>query len=161
MTPLHMFRLVGLTSWGPSRIDGALALLSVGTASIGLAVTWRLFGVELGPLRLRRAPDAVAVGAVVRRNALSRFLYRASVNKWWFNDVNHLVFVRSGGVVARGARAFDERGVDGVVNGIGRLMVGAGDRLSAVKTGRAQNYALGIAIGLIAMTGGYFLIVGR
>ena len=30
-----------------------------------------------------------------------------------------------------------------------------------VQTGRVQNYALGIALGLIAMAGSYFLILGR
>ena len=76
-------------------------------------------------------------------------------------DINDLLFVRIGGVVARGAKAFDERVVDGVVNAVGRLTVGAGDRLRMMQTRHVHNYALGIAIGLIAMTGGYLLIVGR
>ncbi|NJD29929.1 MAG: NADH-quinone oxidoreductase subunit L [Chloroflexi bacterium] len=230
MTAFYMFRLIGLTFWGPSRvdpavesnvhesprsmtvplvllaagtvvigvlvgippesgliarwldpvfeaaialgphtesayrlfgIDGVLVLASVGIASFGLVAAWRLFGVELLPLGLRHAPDPASVDAVVRRSALSRFLYRASLNKWWFDDINDLLFVRIGGHVARGAKGFDERVVDGVVNGLGRLTVGAGDRLRVIQTGRVQNYALGIAIGLIAMVGGYILIVGR
>ena len=142
-------------------IDGVLVLLSVGIAAFGIAVAWRLFGVELGSRGLRRAPDPTAVAVIVRRNAVSRFIYRASLNKWWFDDLNDLLFVRIGGVVAGGAKAFDERVVDGVVNAVGRLTVGAGDRLRVVQTGRVQNYALGIALGLIAMAGSYLLIAGR
>lgn len=38
---------------------------------------------------------------------------------------------------------------------------GAGDRLRLLQTGRVQNYAPGIAIGLIGMAGAYLVIVGR
>ena len=230
MTAIYMFRLMGLTFWGPSRVDpnveprvqespasmtvplvllaagtvviglvvgvppetgliaqwldpvfepaialgpegeaayqvfgvdGALVLLSVGIASLGILAAWRLFGVELPRIGLRRQPDPAAVDGVVRRSAASRFLYRASLNKWWFDDLNDLLFIRVGGVVARAAKAFDERVVDGVVNALGRLTVGAGDRLRVLQTGRVQNYALGIAIGLIGMTGAYLLVAGR
>ena len=230
MTAFYMFRLMGLTFWGPSRVDprieqriresprsmtvplmlltagvvaiglavgvppghglvaqwldpvfeasialggqagggyqvfgvdGVLVLLSVGIASLGIAAAWRLFGTDLPALKLHRAPDPVAVDALVRRTAASRLLYRASLNKWWFDDLNDLLFVRIGGVVAGGAKAFDERVVDGVVDAVGRLTVRAGDRLRVVQTGRVQNYALGIAIGLIAMAGGYLFIAAR
>jgi hypothetical protein len=50
--------------------------------------------------------------------------------------------------------------VDGAVNGVGRLTVGAGRGLRRVQTGRVQNYALGIAVALIVMIGSYFLIAG-
>ncbi len=142
-------------------IDGVLVLLSVGIASIGIAAAWRLFGVEIPALRLRRSADPAAVDLFVRRTAVSRFLYRASLNKWWFDDLNDLLFIRIGGALASGAKAFDERVVDGIVNGVGRVTVGAGDRLRVVQTGRVQNYALGIAIGLIGMAGAYLLMAGR
>ena len=51
--------------------------------------------------------------------------------------------------------------VDGIVNGIGALTRRSGGGLARVQTGRVQNYALGIAIGLIAMAGSYFVILGR
>jgi hypothetical protein len=51
--------------------------------------------------------------------------------------------------------------VDGTVNGIGTVTTGAGLRLRRVQTGHVQNYALGIAIGLIAMAAAYLLIVVR
>ena len=51
--------------------------------------------------------------------------------------------------------------VDGTVNSVGSVTVGAGRGLRRVQTGRVQNYALGIAIGLIVMAGSYLFIAGR
>ncbi len=51
--------------------------------------------------------------------------------------------------------------IDGTVNGIGALTSDAGRGLRRVQTGRVQNYALGIAIGLIVMAGGYLVIASR
>jgi NADH-quinone oxidoreductase subunit L len=56
---------------------------------------------------------------------------------------------------------FDRVVVDGTVNGIGTLATDAGRGLRQVQTGRVQNYALGIAIGLLLMAGSYLLIAGR
>ncbi len=99
--------------------------------------------------------------SLTNANGATRFLYRASFNKWWFDDLNHLLFMVIGGRVASAFWWFDRAVVDGTVNGVGRLTVGAGRGLRRVQTGRVQNYALGIAIGLIVMAGSYLLIVAR
>jgi NADH-quinone oxidoreductase subunit L len=137
-------------------IDGALIGASVAVAVVGMVVAWRLFGVELGPLRARPRPALVQ-----RLTQRAPFLYRASANKWWFDDINHLLFVVIGGRLAAGMAWFDRNVVDGIVNGIGALTRRSGGRLARVQTGRVQNYALGIAVGLIVMAGSYFVIVGR
>jgi NADH-quinone oxidoreductase subunit L len=137
-------------------IDGALLGASVAVAVIGIAVAWRLFGVELGGVR--REPDPEAVRSITARVP---FLYRASLNKWWFDDLNDLIFIRIGGRVGAAAWWFDREIVDGTVNAIGDVTRQAGRGLSRVQTGRVQNYALGIAIGLIVMAGSYLVIVGR
>ncbi|MHB8458944.1 MAG: NADH-quinone oxidoreductase subunit L, partial [Candidatus Limnocylindrales bacterium] len=89
------------------------------------------------------------------------FLYRASLNKWWFDDLYDLLFIRIGGRVAAAMWWFDRNVVDGAVNGIGTLTIGGGRELRRVQTGHVQNYALGIAVGLIVMAGSYLLIVGH
>ena len=55
---------------------------------------------------------------------------------------------------------FDRNVIDGTVNGIGRVTIGAGRELRQVQTGRVQNYALGIAVGLIVMAGSYLILAG-
>jgi NADH-quinone oxidoreductase subunit L len=137
-------------------IDGALIISSVAIAAAGIAIAWRLFGVELGGLRLTPRPETV-------REITARvpFLYRASLNKWWFDDLNHLLFMVIGGRVAAAIWWFDREVVDGTVNAIGRATLSSGRGLRQVQTGRVQNYALGIALGLIVMAGSYLVLAGR
>jgi len=137
-------------------IDGVLILASVTVATVGLLLAWRFFGVEIGPVRMPVRPDAVRAMA-----ARLPFLYRASLNKWWFDDLNHLLFIVIGGRVAAFLWWFDRVVVDGTVNAVGGLTVGAGRGLRMIQTGRVQNYALGIAFGLIVMAGSYLILAGR
>ena len=143
----HPFELAG--------IDGALILVSVAAATLGLVVGIWLFGA------FRRAGNRTRVESLTQANGATRFLYRATLNKWWFDDLNHLLFIVIGGRVADAIWWFDRTVVDGTVNGVGRLTVDAGRGLRRVQTGRVQNYALGIAIGLIVMAGTYLLIAAR
>jgi NADH:ubiquinone oxidoreductase subunit 5 (subunit L)/multisubunit Na+/H+ antiporter MnhA subunit len=134
-------------------IDGALILASVAIATIGLIIGWRLFGVEIGPIRWPSRPERVR-----ELTARAPFLYRASLNKWWFDDLNHLLFMVIGGRIANACWWFDREIIDGTVNAIGTATIDAGRGLRQVQTGRVQNYALGIAIGLIVMAGSYLLL---
>jgi NADH-quinone oxidoreductase subunit L len=137
-------------------IDGILILASVTVAAVGIAIAWRLFGAELPGIRIGARPERVrAISARVP------FLYRASLNKWWFDELNHLVFIVIGGRVAAAAWWFDRVVVDGTVNGIGRVTLDAGRGLRQVQTGRVQNYALGIAIGLLVMVAAFLVLAGR
>jgi NADH-quinone oxidoreductase subunit L len=137
-------------------IDGALLGASIAVAVIGMTLAWRLFGAEIGAIRWRPRPERV-------RELAGRvpFLYRASLNKWWFDDLNHLLFMVIGGRVAAFLWWFDRRVVDDTVNDIASTTVGAGTRLRRVQTGRVQNYALGIAVGLIVMAGSFLVLAGR
>jgi NADH-quinone oxidoreductase subunit L len=137
-------------------IDGALILASVTVAVVGIAVAWRLFGAELGAIRFGSRPERVR-----ELSARVPFLYRASLNKWWFDDLNHLLFIVIGGRIAAACWWFDREVVDGAVNAIGGGTIQAGRGLRRLQTGRVQNYALGIAIGLIVMAGSYLLLAGR
>jgi len=130
--------------------------VTIVVAIAGMVAAWRLFGVELGPFRGRQRPEAIRA-----LTARVPFLYRASANKWWFDDLYNVLFMVIGGRIAAAFWWFDRNVVDGVVNGIGALTRRTGSDLARVQTGRVQNYALGIAIGLIVMAGSYFVIAGR
>ncbi len=136
-------------------VDGVLILLSVAIAAAGIAGAWVLFGVELPGLRRQGQPERVRA-----LTARAPFLYRASLNKWWFDDLYDLLFMRIGGRIAAFLWWFDRVVVDGTVNGIAVVTGDAGRGLRRVQTGHVQNYALGIAIGLIVMAGGYLVIAG-
>jgi NADH-quinone oxidoreductase subunit L len=136
-------------------IDGYLILASVAVATLGLVLGIWLFGA------FRRRGRPALVQRLTTANGATRFLYRASLNKWWFDELNDLLFIRIGGRVAASLWWFDRTVVDGAVNGVGTLTRGAGGGLRQIQTGRVQNYALGIAIGLIVMAGSFLLIVGQ
>ncbi len=139
-------------------VDGGLILASVTVAVIGVVLAWRFFGVEIGGIRLGARPERVR--ELSARPGLS-FLYRASLNKWWFDELNHLLFIVIGGRIAAAMWWFDREVVDGTVNGVGRTTVLAGRGLRHVQTGRVQNYALGIAVGLIVMAGSYLILASN
>ena len=50
--------------------------------------------------------------------------------------------------------------IDGVVNGVGAVTQRVGDDVRHIQTGRVQNYALGIAIGLIFIAA-LFMLMAR
>jgi NADH-quinone oxidoreductase subunit L len=137
-------------------LDGALIGASVAVAAIGIAVAWRLFGAELPGINLRPRPDTVR-----SLSARVPFLYRASLNKWWFDELNHLFFIVIGGRVASFLWWFDRRVVDDSLNDLAANTVGTGRNLRRVQTGRVQNYALGIALGLIVMAGSFLVLAAR
>jgi NADH-quinone oxidoreductase subunit L len=136
-------------------IDGALIVISVAAAALGLSLGIWLFGF------FRNGGRPRLVERIASANGVTRFLYRASLNKWWFDDLNHLLFIVIGGRVAAGLWWFDRVIVDGTVNGIGEATRNAGGGLRRIQTGRVQNYALGIAIGLLVMAGSFLVIAGQ
>ncbi|MEA2026402.1 MAG: NADH-quinone oxidoreductase subunit L [Chloroflexota bacterium] len=142
----HEYDLIG--------VDGGLILASVAVAALGIAVGIWFFGFFGSRTRLDR------VDAIAGRNRVTRFLYTASFNKWWFDDLNHLIFFRFGGVVANGVMWFDVKVVDGIVNGIGSATQSVGEGVRHIQTGRVQNYALGIAVGLIVIAA-LFILMAR
>jgi NADH-quinone oxidoreductase subunit L len=139
-------------------VDGGLILASVTVAVIGLVLAWRLFGLDIGGIHLPARPEVVR--EVSARPGLA-FLYRASLNKWWFDELYHLLFIVIGGRLAQAIWWFDREVVDGTVNAVGSSTVGAGRGIRRVQTGHVQNYALGIAIGLLVMAGSYLLLAGN
>ena len=71
------------------------------------------------------------------------------------------MFIVIGGRVANFLWYFDRRVVDDTVNDLAVVTVGAGRSIRRVQTGRVQNYALGIAIGLIVMAGSFLFLAGH
>jgi NADH-quinone oxidoreductase subunit L len=220
MTGFYMFRLMGKTFYGPSRVDpavephvhespwsmaGPLVILAVPSALLGLAIgfppldgalhhwlepvfhdaletlhihhhEFQLLGLDgllmlvgatagalgviaaiwlFGLLRVRRPQEE----RVERLTERARPLYRGSYNRWWFDELNDLIFVRLGGLVARALWWVDVRIVDGTVNGIAAATQRTGGGIRRIQTGRVQNYALGIAAGLLVIAISYLFFV--
>ncbi len=141
-------------------IDGSLAIGTTAFIALAIILAWRLFGIDIPALGLRAQPRPAWVDRAAHAPVL-RLLYRGSAAKWWFDDLNDLLFVRLGGRLAAACQWFDSKVVDGSVNGVGRVTVSAGGELRQIQTGRVQNYALGIALGLILVAAGFFIVAIR
>jgi len=105
------------------------------------------------------------------------FLYKGSVNKWYFDEVYNIVFVSGSHVVMRALRWFDETIIDGIVNGaatvtkvfasvsgwidtniVDGLVNGtastanrAGGLLSHIQTGKVQTYLLFVLFSFLVL----------
>jgi NADH-quinone oxidoreductase subunit L len=127
----HHFELFGL---------GGLLLLvgaSVAIAGVWLAHRWYVRQTDAPARFVERIPLGLGPG-----------MYRASVNKYYVDDIYQLVWARGGVLVSNALWWFDAKVIDGAVNGAGWLASTIGGGLRKVQTGRVENYGLGIAAGL-------------
>ncbi|GAB3507900.1 NADH-quinone oxidoreductase subunit 5 family protein [Phytohabitans suffuscus] len=142
----------------PPLMRWPVALLAIPSALLGLAVFWPAFrealgleGVHLDAWVL--LPVALlAAGAVVGWRGVPTV--PAFARAFWLDEVQHFLLVRPVRFAARGLRLTDEVGVDGLVEGTGRLAVHLGRRLAAAhRTGlpRAATAVLAAAVLLAAL----------
>ena len=141
-----------------------IALLSTAAALLGLLAGFALY-------RERRATDPLEapLGPVWRllsnRYYIDGFYMRAIVypirDTWsaavyWFNQNVLDGIVNGAAVLARGAAAivswFDRTVIDGIVNGSGRTAGRTGNALKYLQSGNVQWYAVGLFVGVIALT---------
>jgi NADH-quinone oxidoreductase subunit L len=88
------------------------------------------------------------------------WLTPALENKWYVDRVYDAVIIRPIKAVASWfARIFDPKVVDGAVNGVGSVMLDAGEVVRKLQNGAIPTYALSILVGVVAVLF-YFLLVG-
>ncbi|MEC4812759.1 MAG: NAD(P)H-quinone oxidoreductase subunit 5 [Scytonema sp. PMC 1069.18] len=117
----------------------------------GLSVAISLVGITLASLMyLLGKINPVAIAAKIKP------LYELSLNKWYFDDIYHRVFVIGLRRLARQVMEVDFRVVDGAVNLTGFFTLVSGEGLKYLENGRAQFYALiifGAVLGLVVVFG--------
>jgi NADH-quinone oxidoreductase subunit L len=101
----------------------------------GLAAAARLF--------LRRGLDPALVGARWPR------AYRWASDAFYVDQAYSAAIVRPGWLLGEGLADFDRRGIDGVVNGIARGMVGLAQEGRRLQTGLVRSYALAVLTGTL------------
>jgi NAD(P)H-quinone oxidoreductase subunit 5 len=121
--------------------------LIMGGSSVGIA----LIGITVASLMyLRHKIDPKAIAQKIKP------LYELSLNKWYFDDIYHKVFVIGLRRIARQIMEVDYRVVDGAVNLTGLFTLVSGEGLKYLENGRAQFYALIIfaaVLGLVIVSG--------
>jgi NADH-quinone oxidoreductase subunit L len=113
-----------------------LSVLTIVVVLLGIAGAWVAFGVR--PVPITR-PEAVGPVTVVARKNI------------YGDAFNEAVLMRPGQWLTRALVFFDNRGVDGVVNGAAAGLGGGSSRLKRIQTGFVRSYALTMLGGSIAV----------
>jgi len=115
-----------------------LLLVSVAVAVAGVFFAWVAYG--------RQPVKAEEIG--VPRNALHALL----LNKYYVDEIYDALIVQpSYRLYLWCARVFDLRVIDGIVNGMGSMVVAWARSLRRVQTGFVMNYALTMLLGALAV----------
>jgi len=124
------------------------------------AVEWGLMGLSV---LIALIGIAIAYTMYVANTALpgkftSAFpaLHRAVFNKWYIDELYDFLFVNPckafGNFLWKG---FDVLIVDGIVNGVAKVVMGFSAGLKGLQTGYTHNYALGMAVGTVVIIAAY------
>lgn len=125
----------------PAGLEWGLLLLGAAIAIAGVSLAW--FVIRWG----ERGPEA--------DTRVRRFfgpLYGIFSRKYSVDELYDKYVVNP---VVNGARnvfaPFDEKGVDGAVNGVARFVRSIGLRLRGIQTGVVQHYALALVLGVVVV----------
>jgi NADH-quinone oxidoreductase subunit L len=116
--------------------DGILQGITLLVVVLGVGYAWLGYG-------LQQAPSQPPLGS---------FATRAARRDLYGDAFNELVFMRGGQVLTRVLVFFDNKVVDGVVNGLSAGLGGSSGRLRKLQTGFVRSYAL-------SMFGGATLLI--
>ncbi|WP_181616656.1 NADH-quinone oxidoreductase subunit L [Nonomuraea soli] len=123
----------------PFSVPGLSTLALV---AVGVVIAWFKYGKAEVPVT---APRGSFLTTFARRD-----LYGDALNE--------SLFMRPGQWLTRLAVFFDNRGIDGLVNGLAATIGGSSGRLRRVQTGFARTYALSILFGAALLTGALLLV---
>jgi NADH-quinone oxidoreductase subunit L len=119
-------------------------LATLGLVAAGAALAWMRYG---------QAP----VPEVAPRGS---FLTTFARRDLYGDALNESLLMRPGQWLTRIAVFFDNRGIDGLVNGLAATIGGTSGRLRRIQNGFARSYALSILLGA-AVVAGALLLVGN
>jgi NADH-quinone oxidoreductase subunit L len=118
-----------------------ITLLTLAVSLLGAGLAWAMF-------RRGTAEQEQAAGALV--TAARRNLYTDAFNE--------AVFERPGIYLTRALVFLDNKGVDGVINGIAASVGGGSGRLRRLQTGFVRSYALSMLTGALLVVGAFLAI---
>jgi NADH-quinone oxidoreductase subunit L len=123
--------VVGFEEAEPPLSVLAMTLIILAVVLVGVAIGWWRYRVDVAP----EAPVRVSPVTTFARRDL------------YGDALNETVFMRPGQYLTRTMVFVDNRGVDGVVNGMAALFGGASGRIRRIQTGFVRSYALSMVFG--------------
>jgi len=131
---------------------GTGTLLWLTASATGVA----LFGIWWAHTLYVRSPETLD-----RVYARTTRLYEVLWNRYWIDELYDFLIIDP---YKRASRFFwksiDSILIDGVVNGVGEIVVWNSSVWRRLQTGNVQSYALGMLAGAVALVGGYWLLAG-
>jgi NADH-quinone oxidoreductase subunit L len=120
----------------PAATEWALIAISVVVAALGVGLAFRVYGRRAEEPLARRAPA----------------VYQTLLHKYWVDELYDRVVVRTIYGLSRRLWTFwDEKVVDGAVNGVARLFEGGWAVLRLFQTGYVGTYALFFTLGVAVL----------
>jgi NADH-quinone oxidoreductase subunit L len=113
--------------------------LSIGIALVGVLASWNLY----------KKNDLAGDNKV---KGLLGGLYNVMANKFYVDELYNAVFIRSFVWLADNVvMPFDQKGIDGVVDGTGSVAARTGEVFRKLQSGLVQSYALLMILGVVLM----------
>ncbi|MHB1414298.1 MAG: NADH-quinone oxidoreductase subunit L [Chloroflexota bacterium] len=116
-------------------MDPFVAGVSLAAAAVGIGLAWAMYSAKI-----------ISAPAIQARFA---GVHTLLVNKYYMDDLYLWIIRRVVLGISNAFQVFDLAVIDGVVNGVGRSIAGAGSVLRAAQTGRVQNYGLAFFGGVV------------
>ncbi|MBI4733305.1 MAG: hypothetical protein HY779_00515, partial [Rubrobacteridae bacterium] len=139
---MHSFMLDLHAEHEPSMMVMGLSILA---ALLGIGLAWMKYEAKTLPS-----------GIISRDN----FFYKLLANKYYMDELYYYTLIVPTHAIARFILNFDEKVVDGAVNGVAWITFKIGSSLRVVQTGNVQNYALYMITGIILLAIWSFKILG-
>ncbi len=156
----------------PVAFNPILATISVLVAGLGIGVVWAYYEGKLPQgLAERNALAGAGKKFLVNKYYLD-YLYETIIvggikgpiasGVYWFNQnvIDNVLNYTGKGAVAAGRFTYnylDQKGVDGIVNGIGTLTSDSGTEVRKIQTGRLQFYALMLVVAVVLFAGALWI----
>ncbi len=126
-----------------------LTYIGIAVALIGLGVAYFMYA-RLNPERLHN---------FVENNAALRTLHRILYNRYYVDDLYSLLIKYGVLGLSHIEQAFDTYVVDGIVNGVARLVTTFGRDMRYTETGRVQSYMIGFFGGVAVLSAVVLIVV--
>jgi len=126
-------------------------------------------GLEWGMMAISVVLAFVGIGVAVsmykgKAEAPAKFtaafprLYRVVYNKWYVDELYDFLFVNPTKKIGTFLwKGFDSGIIDGIVNGVARLVGAIAAGLRGIQTGMVHNYAMGMVVGVVLIVGFFIL----
>ncbi|HEY3375780.1 MAG TPA: NADH-quinone oxidoreductase subunit L [Candidatus Aquicultor sp.] len=121
---------------------------------MGLSILVALIGI--GAAYLKYGTSMLPSNVISKDN----FFYKLLANKYYIDEFYYYALIIPTHAVARAALLFDQKVVDGAVNGVAWITSKAGGGLKFIQTGYVRNYALYMVGGLVVLIVWSFRILG-